>query len=271
MAKIDLLSKDWADLIFRDKNKTYGAYEMRLKSPKRHLISVIIVVIIVAVAMSFKTLASLVVPKQEKVVVTTVTELSQLPPAEVKNNDEIKKVEAPPPPPLKSSIKFTAPKIEKDENVREEDEIKSQEEIIEAKVAISIADVKGNDEDNGQDIADLQEIAQDVQEEEPFQAVEEMPRFPGDEEALYKYLYDNLQYPYTAQERGIQGTVWVRFVVTKEGKVERAEIARGIDSACDKEALRVVSSLPDFIPGRQNGRAVPVYYMVRIVYKMQNM
>ena len=137
MAKIDLLSKDWADLIFKGKNKNYGAYELRIKSPKRHIIALITVIVLVAIAVSFKALASYIVSRQDKVVVTEVTQLSQLPPAEVKNNDEIKKVEAPPPPPLKSSIKFTAPKIEKDENVREEDEIKSQEEIIEAKAAIS--------------------------------------------------------------------------------------------------------------------------------------
>lgn len=269
MAKIDLLSRDWADLIFKGKNKNYGAYDLRLKSPKRHIIALIVVVALVIAAMSFKQLASYIAAHQDKVVITEVTQLSQLPPAEVKNNDEIKKVEAPPPPPLKSSIKFTAPKIEKDEEVREEDEIKSQEEIIESKVAVSIADVKGNDEENGQDIAELREIAEDVQDEEPYDAVEEMPGFPGGEKALYDYLYKQLNYPYSAQERGIQGTVWVRFVVSKTGKVERVEVVRGIDPACDKEAQRVVSLLPDWIPGRQNGRNVPVYYMIRIVYKMQ--
>lgn len=270
MAKIDLLSQDWIDLIFTGKNKKYGAYEMRKKSPKRHIIALIIVVLVVVFAMSFRTLLTLVMPKNDKVVVKEVTALTNLQQADVKNNEEIKKVEAPPPPPLKSSIKFTAPKIEKDENVRDEDEIKSQEEIIEAKVAVSIADVKGNDEEHGKDIAELKEIAQDVSDEEPFDAVEEQPQFPGGPEALQKWLQSHLNYPYTAQERGIQGTVYVRFVVSKTGKVERAEVARGIDSACDKEALRVVSSLPDFIPGRQNGRNVPVYYTVPIVYKMLN-
>lgn len=269
MAKIDLLSKDWADLIFKGKNKNYGAYELRIKSPKRHIIALITVIVLVAIAVSFKALASYIVSRQDKVVVTEVMRVSQLPPAEVKNNDEIKKVEAPPPPPLKSSIKFTAPKIEKDENVREEDEIKSQEEIIEAKAAISIADVKGNDEENGQDIAELREIAQDVEEEEPYTAVEEMPQFPGGEKAMYDWLYDHLEYPYSAQERGISGNVWIRFVVSKEGKVERVEVARGIDPACDKEAQRVVASMPDWIPGRQNGRNVPVYYTIRVVYQLK--
>ena len=269
MAKIDLLSREWSDLIFKGKNKNYGAYELRIKSPKRHIIALITVIVLVAVAVSFTAVASYIVSRQDKVVITEVTQLTQLPPAEVKNNDEIKKVEAPPPPPLKSSIKFTAPKIEKDENVREEDEIKSQEEIIEAKVAVSIADVKGNDEENGQDIAELREITQEVEEEEPYTAVEEMPQFPGGDKAMYDWLYEHLEYPYSAQERGISGNVWLRFVVSKEGKVERVEVARGIDPACDKEAQRVVASMPDWIPGRQNGRNVPVYYTIRVVFQLK--
>ena len=113
-----------------------------------------------------------------------------------------------------------------------------------------------------------QESDDSVAEEEPYDAAEEMPRFPGDEKAMYDWIYKNLNYPAEAQERGVQGVVWVRFVVSKTGKVERVRIFRGIDSACDKEALRVVASLPDWTPGRQDGRNVPVYYMVRIIYKM---
>ena len=266
MAKIDLLSREWADLIFKGKNKNYGAYELRIKSPKRHIIALITVVALVAIAVSFKAVASYIVSRQDKVVITEVTQLSNLPPAEVKNNDEIKKVEAPPPPPLKSSIKFTAPKIEKDENVREEDEIKSQEEIIESKVAISIADVKGNDEEDGKDIAELREIVQEVEEEEPYNAVEEMPQFPGGDKAMYEWLYAHLNYPESARERGVAGNVWIRLVVSETGKVKNAKVARGIDPECDAEALRTVRSMPDWIPGRQNGQKVPVYYTLRIVF-----
>ena len=89
MAKIDLLSREWSDLIFKGKNKNYGAYELRIKSPKRHIIALITVIVLVAVAVSFKAVASYIVSRQDKVVITEVTQLTQLPPAEVKNNDEI--------------------------------------------------------------------------------------------------------------------------------------------------------------------------------------
>ena len=145
MAKIDLTSFEWCELIFKGKNKAYGAYKMRADSPKRHNVAMVIVLIIALVGFSLPTLIKMATPKQKEVM-TEVTTLSQLEEPEVKQ-EEMKRVEpvAPPPPALKSSIKFTAPVIKKDEEVHEDDEIKSQEELTQTKVAISIADVKGND------------------------------------------------------------------------------------------------------------------------------
>ena len=97
----------------------------------------------------------------------------------------------------------------------DEEELKSQDELKQSKVNISIADVKGNDEEHGQDIADFrEEIAEPVVEEEkPYEAVEQMPTFPGGETELMKFIRDNLKYPVIAQENGIQGRVILRFVV----------------------------------------------------------
>ena len=177
-----------------------------------------------------------------------------------------------PPPALKSTIKFTAPVIKKDEEVHDDDELKSQDELTETKVQISIADVKGNDELNGKDIADLQEVitqAPEAQEEEPYMMVEQMPQFPGGPAELLKYIAKNLKYPVIAQENGIQGKVILRFVVNAQGHVENVKVLRSLDPYCDKEAIRVVKSLPQWIPGKQNGRNVPVYYTCPIVFKLQ--
>lgn len=112
--------------------------------------------------------------------------------------------------------------------------------------------------------------ASDVQSEwpqgEPFAAVEEMPQFPGGEKAMYDWLYAHLNYPESARERGVAGSVWIRLVVSETGKVKNAKVARGIDPECDAEALRAIQSMPDWIPGRKNGRKVPVYYTLRIVF-----
>ena len=164
MAKIDLTSKDWCELIFKDRNKEYGAYDMRLDTPKRHNLATLIVIVVVILVITLPMLIKFITPEKEnKIVVNEVTTLAKLPEAEIKRNEELQPMMKPttPPPPLKSTIKFTAPVIKKDEEVGEEDEIKSQDELAaRGNVAISIADVKGNDEIDGQDIADFKDLNQ---------------------------------------------------------------------------------------------------------------
>ena len=255
-------------MVFEGKNKEYGAYEMRNTSASRHTKAVLIVAVIAIVAFSIPILIKFVVPKQEKEVMTEVTTLSQLPPPEVP--EELKKPTAPPPPPLKSTIKFTPPVIKKDEEVNDEDQMKSQEELTSTKLSISIADVKGNDEINGQDIADLRVIAEDKPvEEKPLLRADQMPEFPGGVEAMMKYIYANIQYPKEAIENGIQGRVTVQFVVSKTGAIEDINVIGKLDPVCDKEAVRVIQGMPKWIPGKQNGKAVPVYFIVPVIFKLQ--
>mgnify|MGYP000590362519 CR=1 FL=1 len=272
MAKVDLSSQAWCDLVFSGKNKAYGAYKMRETSPRRHNIAVILVIVIALIGFSIPTLIKMATPKQKEVM-TEVTTLSQLEEPEVKQ-EEMKRIEpvAPPPPALKSSIKFTAPVIKKDEEVRDEDEIKSQTELTETKVAISIADVKGNDEEHGKDIADLKQVVTQAEPEpeKVFDMVEQMPTFPGGQEELMKYIGKNLRYPAIAQENGIQGRVICQFVVGKDGKVRDVVVVRTLDPSCDKEAIRVLSGMPKWIPGKQNGQPVNVWYTLPVTFKLQN-
>jgi periplasmic protein TonB len=105
--------------------------------------------------------------------------------------------------------------------------------------------------------------------DEIFVIVENMPEFPGGELALRKHLNRAIKYPSIAQENGIQGKVIVNFVVDKDGNVSNAKIARGVDPSIDKEALRVVMSLPKWKPGMQRGKAVRVSYTVPISFQLQ--
>ena len=275
MAKIDLTSREWCDLVFEGRNKAYGAFELRQSSPKRHNIAMIIIIVVAVIAFSVPALIRFVTPEKVEEAMTEVTTLSKLPEAEVKKNEDLKPLapETPPPPPLKSSIKFTAPVIKKDEEVSEEDEIKSQDELAKNdKVAISIADVKGNDEINGADIADFKEVvrpeAPKEEKEVPYQAVEQMPQFPGGDAELMKYIQDHLKYPVIAAENGILGRVIVRFVVSKTGEIQDVTVLRGVDSSLDKEAVRVIKSMPKWIPGKQNGNNVAVYFTVPVMFKL---
>jgi protein TonB len=267
MAKIDLTSFEWRELVFQGKNKEYGAYQLRGESDKRHNRAMLIVTIIALVGFSVPKLIEMAKSKQKEVNVE-VMKMSSLEKAEVKN--DIKKVEpVEPPPALKSSIKFVAPVIAKDEEVKDEEQMKSQDELTNANVAISLADVKGNDEANGKDIADVKEAVTQEVEEKPYTVIEQMPVYPGGESELLKFISVNLKYPVIAQENGIEGKVIVRFVVSKTGKISNVEVLRSLDPSCDKEAVRVVKMLQNWIPGKQNGVNVPVYYTLPITYKLQ--
>jgi len=167
------------------------------------------------------------------------------------------------------SVKFTAPVVHKTNQVQEADEISSQEEIYNAKGVVLIATVTGEEDVNGKDIADLKEVVTQVAEEKSYDVVEQMPSFPGGETALMNFIGKNMAYPKIAQENGIQGTVIVRFIVNKDGSIGKVEVIRSLDPACDKEAIRLVKSLPRFIPGTQNGVTVGVYYTLPIKFKLE--
>ncbi|MDE6494584.1 MAG: energy transducer TonB, partial [Bacteroidales bacterium] len=109
---------------------------------------------------------------------------------------------------------------------------------------------------------------EEVQEEEIFQIVEEMPGFPGGDEAVYKYLRDNIRYPVIAMESGIQGRVYLTFVVEKNGSITDVKVMRGIGGGCDEEAVRVVQKMPKWNPGKQRGRPVRVLYSIPVIFTL---
>ncbi len=104
---------------------------------------------------------------------------------------------------------------------------------------------------------------------EIFMIVEEMPEFPGGQEALQRYLASSVRYPVIAQENGIQGRVYIQFVINQTGEVTNATILRGVDPSLDREALRVVQAMPKWKPGKQRNRAVRVSYTVPINFVLQ--
>lgn len=105
--------------------------------------------------------------------------------------------------------------------------------------------------------------------EEPYVVVEEMPMFPGGDSALISYIAKNIRYPESSKKQGIQGKVIARFCVEKNGSVGRVSVLRSVSPELDAEAVRVVSTLPAFLPGKQGGRPVPVWYMVPIAFALK--
>lgn len=108
-----------------------------------------------------------------------------------------------------------------------------------------------------------------IDEQKAVYGVEHMPQFPGGDEEMMKFIRENLVYPSIAAEVGIEGRVTIRFVVDRNGKVTDVTLIRGLDPSCDKEAMRIVKKMPRWIPGRQNGRNVPVYYTLPIMFALK--
>jgi len=104
---------------------------------------------------------------------------------------------------------------------------------------------------------------------EIYTHAEQMPAFPGGDKEMNKWLSDNIKYPATAKENGIQGTVWIRFVVLANGSITDVEVTRSLEPTCNKEAIRLIESMPKWEPGRQNGNAVNVFYSVPVVFKLK--
>lgn len=276
MAKVDLCSQEWCDMVFSGKNQAYGAYRMRKTSAKRHNAAMFWLIVIALLAFALPTLIQMAKPKQKEVN-TTVTALSALDKPKVKEK-KFQKVEMEKPKEqlVKSSVKFVAPVIKKDSEVREQDEMKTQKELTESKVTISIADVKGNDEKNGKDIADLKKIvtqeapkAEEDDDNKVFEMVEQQPSFPGGQGEMMSWISNHLKYPAIAAENGIEGKVIVQFVVGKNGAIRDANIVRALNPSCDKEALRVVNAMPRWIPGKQNGKEVSVKFTLPITFRLQ--
>lgn len=106
-------------------------------------------------------------------------------------------------------------------------------------------------------------------EDEIFDVAENMPQFPGGDEALMQFLSKNMKYPTLAQEQGIQGRVYIQFVVNKDGSIVDVKVYKSLDASCDKEALRVVKSMPKWSPGRSNGKPVRVKYTLPVLFRIQ--
>ena len=277
MSKIDLISNEWTDLVFEGRNQAYGAYKLRKGTAKRNVWALIIVGLAAALLYLGLQLQKM-AEANKKVENTQAVELAKLntekKEAKVEKKEIIKQEPEKVVEQVKSSVKFTAPIIKKDSEVKEEDEIKL-DEVQKSDKAVGAFTVEGNDEVGGavlkakEDIAAPEPPKHVVEETKIFTVVEQMPMYPGGDAALMGYLRDNIKYPTVAAENGVQGRVVVGFVVERDGSMTDVNILRGVDPSLDREAMRVVKSMPRWNPGKQNGSAVRVKYQVPVSFRLQ--
>ena len=287
MSKVDIISREWCDLVFEGRNKSYGAYDLRSKAGRRHLYAIIdILVGIAVIAGLIFTYAKAKEAIQASLAADTeaVTELSELKKEELKKEEpKVQKQEEQPKQEqlqkvaVRASVGFTVPDIV--DKVDESKKVKNQEELNRSNLAIAAGDYAGDANGKGtiDDLLKGQEAGGDApqqkqkEEEAPIHTVVEQPaQFPGGEAALLAYVAKNIKYPAIAVEQEIQGTVQLRFVVEANGSIGDVQVVKSLESHCDKEAVRVVKSLPRFIPGKQQGRPVRVWFNLPVRYSIQN-
>jgi protein TonB len=252
------------EIVFADRNKVYGAYVIRNSYNRTVSRAVIISAAIFIFLLSIPTILAWIetLKPEERILKDDKTvELMDAPPID-ENEPPPPPVE--PPPPVQESIKFVPPVVT-NEPVPEEDIPPTQEELQESNAGVVTQE--GTEGAIDLPVEAVQEPIEE-KEEAPFISVEEMPSFPGGEEALMKYMRKNIQFPAVEKDNGIQGTVYVYFVINKEGKVEDAKIARGVKGGpgLDAEAIRVVKNMPAWSVGKQNGRAVKVQFTYPIKF-----
>mgnify|MGYP005942816859 FL=1 len=284
MAKdVDLSSKEWRDLIFEGKNKDFGAYKLRQGSESRHnkaffyvLIGLVAVCLLIFGYMKYEAYKTKKAEEEAKAKLEQQQKLAQMEAEkEEEKEEEVEQIEI-------EEVKPEAPQLATQlmtellltDTPKEDNEIKANEDIQKDNSVMSTFTQAGSD-----DINLIKEHKEEVVQEKPreekkkeevFSHVEQMPKFPGGDAELYKFISNNLNYPAMAIENNVQGRVVVQFVVTKDGSIGNVKVVRSVDRDLDNEAIRVCKKLPKFIPGKQNGQPVNVWYTLPVTFKLQN-
>ncbi|MFN4083490.1 MAG: energy transducer TonB [Bacteroidia bacterium] len=264
---------EYLEVVFENCNKDYGFFELRKNAVKYLAIAFSLAMFLVTCVFVGPFILEKLKPQDEPLAakprLISYAELAAPPPID-------KNVVLPPdldelPQLIKSTLKFLPPVIKPDAQVFEDDLPPTQQDL--KMVAAGETTVEGNDSifyDNRAmvDMSLVDDLKND--EKTPMVFAEQMPVFPGGNEALLDYIQKNIVYPPNALENHIQGRVTISFVVNKNGKVDRIEVVKGIGFGCDEEAIRVIQSLPKWKPGMQNGVPVSVRMMIPIQFVVKD-
>ena len=246
---------EFDEIIFENRNKTYGAYDLRKRYNAAASLSIFggiaFGIILMLIALSLTTKEGTASSGSTSVVI--VISPPVIP-------DLVPPVVPKPPVGMIQTIQNLKPEVT-DDTAQVTAYIPTTEEISNTVEISNVTDSVIFTE------PDDPELPFETQ---PFINVQEMPEFPGGVTALLKYVGENLNYPADAQNNNIQGKVVLKFVVNADGSVDRIEVIRSIDPLLDNEAVRVVQSLPRFKPGRQSGIPVPVWFTLPVTFKLEN-
>lgn len=261
------------EVIFLGRNKAYGSYMLRRIYQKNMMRGAAIGVSLFALLLASPFISELLgkaFPKPEKLVYEARV-LAEPPVLE----HEKKFIPPPPPPPVRPQVRFVPPAVV------ETDEHPNTPPIppdVPKDINIGTTDIHGDV--NAKYTAPVEiapppppiekEIEKPKEDNTLFKTVEQKPEFPDGEAALFRYLNSNIKYPAVARENGIEGTVYLGFVVEKDGSITDVLIKRGVGGGCSEEAMRVVQLMPKWKPGKQQGRTVRVAFTIPVKFKLDN-
>ena len=262
------------DMVFENRNQAYGAYELR-KNYRNYLTRAMLfgAGFFLLIFGSAYTFSNYILPKilnSDKNVEIILKDIDQ--PEDVTPPEVL----PPPPPPVTPPIemaqeKFLPPESKVDDEVVNEEPPPVQEKLENA--IISNRTVEGTESPDAFTPPPPPAITVIIDVPEPeetkvFTKVEQDPEYVGGLAEMYKYLYANIKYPAAAVRGNISGKVYLRFVVEKDGSIGAVDLTKGIGFGCDEEAIRVIKSMPKWNPGRQNGKAVRVFFSMPVTYKL---
>lgn len=267
---VDIKKADFDELVFADRNKSYGAYVLRKKYADYALIALAIGLALLFLVAAIPFISGMFKSDDQQVIVPV--DFSVLPPPPL---DEKKEEIIPPPPPEQSappqeqvaSVEFKAPVVTAEEvtEITTVEDLKASNPGEVTQEGVKSDGFVGLPDGDGGGHA----VVEEKKAPEIFTIVEVNPEFVGGQEALAKYLRDNINYPQRAKEMNVEGKVYLNFVIDPFGNVSNVKVLRGIGQGCDEEAMRVVKKMPRWKPGKQGGRAVSVSFNLPIEFKLQ--
>ena len=268
--------RDALDILFANRNKTYGAYQLRRAYPRFLGRALGIGLLLIGFGLALPQILNALNSKFTKLAYIDM-EREIGPPRDI-DPDSPPPPPPPllptPPPPVRATVRFVPPAVMPDEDVRDE-QPPAQEVLAEINAEVDVKN-RESEGDAPPSLGEVSDFPSEIETPPPpdegeynMITVQKPPTFPGGEQDLLKFLADNIQYPPLARENNIQGTVALSFVVGKDGRVSDVNILKDIGGGCGKEAVRVVQSMPRWSPGEANGHAVKVRFTLPVRFRLQ--
>ncbi|MGX5852525.1 TonB family protein [Dyadobacter jiangsuensis] len=265
------MEKSLNDIVFENRNKSYGAYDLRKGYGQTVQRAVVMGVAFFLLLVMFPQLYAKLIPDPKPNDIAYIVEASPVdivmeePPAPPPAKEELE--------PVQKTVKSLTPEVLPDDKVEIEELPPVVEDLSNAQPSTETVDGVENIETIAPPVANVPAAKAEAagiepKKEETFTFVEQSPQYAGGNEAMAAFLRKNLKYPRPASQAGIQGKVFVQFTVGSDGKIENAAAVKGIGFGCDEEAVRVVKMMKDWMPGKQAGVPVRVRFTLPIAFQL---